>query len=132
MLTYNSRLKQPARTLRANMTDSELLLWSRFRRKQILGVQFYRQKPLGTFIIDFYAPSARLVIEVDGSQHSEAGQAERDAQRTMYLRQQGLQVLRFSNLEVLQAPDAVVEAIFRAVAQGRNPPCPPFSKGGKR
>ena len=130
MLPYNSRLKQPARTLRANMTDSELLLWSRLRRKQILGVQFYRQKPLGNFIVDFYAPSARLVIEVDGSQHLEAAQAERDGERTAYLRHHGLQVLRFGNLEVLRAPDAVVETIFQAVAQRKNPPCPPFSKGG--
>jgi very-short-patch-repair endonuclease len=56
MLHYNSRLKTKARSLRANPTDAELRLWYRLRRKQILGVQFYRQKTLGNYIVDFYAP----------------------------------------------------------------------------
>jgi len=56
MLRYNRRLKTKARSLRTNPTDAELRLWQRLRRKQILGVQFYRQKPIGDYIVDFYAP----------------------------------------------------------------------------
>ena len=53
------------------MTDSENVLWLRLRRKQLLGVQFYHQKPIGNYVVDFFAPRARLVVEVDGSQHME-------------------------------------------------------------
>jgi very-short-patch-repair endonuclease len=61
MLQYNPRLKTQARSLRANPTDAELRLWYRLRRKQILGVQFYRQKTIGNYIVDFYAPAAKLL-----------------------------------------------------------------------
>lgn len=69
MLKYNATLKPYARRLRGEMTDAEQKLWSRLRRRQIGSVQFYRQKPLGGYIVDFYAPAIRLVVEVDGSQH---------------------------------------------------------------
>ena len=67
MLKYNPRLKNIARQLRENMTDSERLLWSRLRGKQVRGIQFYRQKPIGNYIVDFYAAKILLVVEVDGS-----------------------------------------------------------------
>jgi len=95
MLPYNRRLKTKARSLRTNPTDAELHLGYRLRRKQILGVQFYRQKPIGNSIADFYAPAVKLVVELDGAQHLELGQAKYDAQRTRDLEQQGLKVLRF-------------------------------------
>src|SRR3990172_9024784 len=126
MLPYNPNLTPPARRLRKEMTDAEQLLWSRLRRKQILGVQFYRQKPLGKFIVDFYAPKANLVVEVDGSQHGDADHAERDAERDAYLMARGLRVLRLSNVQELREIGAVMETIYRAVAG--NPPFPPFSK----
>lgn len=69
MKPYNKNLKQASRDLRNNMTDAEKLLWSRLRNKQILGLQFYRQKTLLNYIVDFYCPAANLVIECDGSQH---------------------------------------------------------------
>ena len=115
MLRYNPNLKALARNLRENLTDSEQRLWSQLRRKQILGVQFYRQKPLGNYIADFYAPKVNLVIEIDGSQHLETTQAEHDQQRTVYLEQQGLRILRFTTLEVLQELEAVTETIYREV-----------------
>jgi hypothetical protein len=62
MLNYNPRLKGIARSLRSNSTDSEQRLWIRLRRKQILAVQFYRQKPIGQYVVDFYAPAAGLGI----------------------------------------------------------------------
>src|SRR3972149_1755538 len=122
MLPYNPNLTPPARRLRKEMTDAEQFLWARLRRKQILGVQFYREKPLGSFIVDFYAPKANLVVEVDGSQHGDADHAERDAERDAYLVARGLHVIRFSNVQVLREVGAVMEAIYRAVAE--NPPLP--------
>ena len=128
MLPYNPNLTPPARRLRKEMTDAEQLLWSRLRREQILGLHFYRQKPLGSFIVDFFAPKANLVVEVDGSQHGDADHAGRDAERDAYLVARGLYVIRFSNAQVLREVGAVMEAIYRTVAE--NPPFPPFSKGG--
>ena len=115
MLKYNRNLKQNARRLRAEMTDSERMLWSRLRGKRIRGVQFYRQKPIGNYIVDFYAPKAKLVVEVDGSQHVDLAHAQKDAQRDAYLMGQRLRVLRFGNLQVLQELDAVVDVIFRGI-----------------
>ena len=74
VLRYKPYLKDKARELRKNMTDSKRVLWSRLRGKQLLGVQFYRQKPIGEYIVDFYALKAKLVVEVDGSQHTEGKQ----------------------------------------------------------
>ena len=78
MQPYNKNLKLPSRDLRRNMTDAEQWLWQRLRRKQILGLQFYRQKPILNFIVDFYCPAANLVIECDGGQHYTAEGLEAD------------------------------------------------------
>jgi len=129
MLQYNSRLKGKARSLRRNLTDAEQRLWTRLRRKQILGVQFYRQKPIGNYIADFYAPGARLVVEVDGSQHHEPAQAEYDVRRTDYFKQMGLEVLRYSDRQILLELDSAVEDIFRAV-EGKIPLNPPLCQRG--
>jgi len=115
MLPYNRKLKQPSRQLRSNMTEAETRLWARLRGQQLLGVQFYRQKPLGNFIVDFYAPKAHLVIEVDGGQHFDTAHRAADAERTAMLSGMALQVLRFTNTEVLAQTDAVVEEIVRAL-----------------
>lgn len=121
MLRYNPRLKDRARSLRANLTDAEQRLWARLRRKQVLGVQFYRQKPIGNYIADFYAPAARLVIELDGSQHFETPQREHDKRRTADLERLGLRVLRYTDRQVLLELDSVAEEIFQCVT-GTNPP----------
>jgi very-short-patch-repair endonuclease len=124
MLRYLVNLKPYARRLQAEMPESELALWWRLRGNQLLGVQFYRQKPIGNYIVDFYAPKAKLVVEVDGSQHLQSDYAQEDAQRDAYLADQGLLVLRFSNLQVLQELDAVVALIFQRLINplGENPP----------
>lgn len=96
------------------MTESERKLWSRIRRKQILGLQFYRQRPIGNYIVDFYCPEAQLVLEVDGSQHMNKLAIERDKYRDSYLKQQGVKVLRFDNLQVLNQLDAVVEKVYQS------------------
>lgn len=85
MLDYEKKLKTLSRNLRRDMTDAERVLWSRLRRGQILGVRFYRQKPLADFIVDFYCAAANLVIEVDGSQHFEEAGQQADQSRTQKL-----------------------------------------------
>jgi len=119
VLPYNRLLKQPARTLRRNMTDGERRLWSRLRQRKLAQTQFYRQKPIGNYIVDFYAASAKLVVEVDGVHHLDVGQLQQDQERTACLEQLGLCVIRFSNLEVLQQLEEVVEKIARAVEERR-------------
>ena len=115
MQPYRQSLKLLARELRKNMTDAEQLLWYRIRRKQIRGIQFYRQKPLLNFIVDFYCAKARLVIELDGSQHFESEYQQSDAERDRALAELSLKVLRFDNQQVLSEIDSVVEVIDKVV-----------------
>ncbi len=132
MLAYDRKLKPTARRLRADMTNSEQILWSRLRKKQLQSTQFYRQKPIGTYIVDFYAPKAKLVVEVDGSQHLGLEHRQNDGERDSYLKSQGLQVLRFGNMQVLQEINAVMDAILRTLMNQAKeiPPDPPLTKGG--
>lgn len=113
MLPYNKKLKPLSQKLRSSMTDAERALWGRLRRKQLSNLQFYRQKPLGQFIVDFYCPSARLVIEIDGGQHYCPQGLESDSRRDCYLKEMGLSVLRFSNHDVLANTDGVVAEIIQ-------------------
>lgn len=123
MERYNQQLKQTARTLRSNMTDAEQKLWYRLRRKQIQGLQFYRQKTLLNFIVDFYCSAGKLVIELDGSQHAESNHQLKDQRRNELLEGLGLTVLRFDNRQVLLETDAVLAVISSAVeARKLNPP----------
>lgn len=112
MLNYNKNLKPLAQELRKNMTDAEKLLWSRVRMKQIAGFQFYRQAIIGNYIVDLYCPRAELVVEIDGGQHYYGEGQESDKARDNELSVLGLKVLRFSNLDVLQNIDAVLEQIY--------------------
>lgn len=134
MLKYNPKLKQNARRLRSNLTDAEQKLWARLRRKQIEGAQFYRQRPIENYIVDFYAPGASLVVEIDGSQHFTHEEAKKDSRRDEHLTRLGLRVLRFDNRQVLQETEAVTAAIHRAVmaklTSGEIPPGPPLRKRG--
>jgi very-short-patch-repair endonuclease len=131
MLKYNANLKQHARTLRSDMTDAERLLWSRLRGKQVLGVQFYRQKPLGPYIVDFHAPAAKLVVEVDGSQHFEADAQVKDVRRDTYFESLGQRVLRFDNLQVLKETEAVLEMILGVVVGRVKSPLTPLLQRGE-
>ena len=117
MPKYQHALKENARALRKSMTDAEQMLWQRLRRKQVLGVQFYRQRPIERFIADFYAHEVKLVIEVDGLQHYEVAEKLKDAGRAGYLEGLGIQVIRFSNLEVLHELEAVMAKIYEVVKE---------------
>ena len=99
------------------MTDAETVLWQRLRDRQLDGLKFRRQAPLGGYVLDFYCESERLVIEVDGGQHADNPQA--DEVRTAWLVSRGCRVRRFWNHDVLQNTDGVLEAIL--IALGRRP-----------
>jgi len=111
MLPYNENLKQIPRRLRGNMTDAERHLWAKIRMRQLNGCQFYRQKPIGDYIVDFFCPRAKLVIEIDGSHHLVGETIEYDRIRDDYLSSLGLRVLRFTNADVLTCIEGVVESI---------------------
>jgi very-short-patch-repair endonuclease len=115
MEPYRKTLSEPARSLRTNMTDAEQVLWYHIRCKQIQGVQFYRQKPLLEFIVDFYCPAAKLVVELDGSQHFEAAHLAKDQDRDAAIAGLGLHVLRFDNRQVLLETDAVLGVLDETV-----------------
>ena len=112
MLSYDKQLKALSQHLRKNMTNAENRLWSKLRRKQLRGHQFYRQKIIGKYIVDFYCPQANLVIELDGGQHySEAGRAK-DRTRDDSLTEMGTKVLRFSDREVFENIGGVMERVW--------------------
>ncbi len=110
---YNPNLKKYARELRKNLTEAEKLLWSRLRKKQLKGYRFHRQRIIGNYIVDFYCPRAKLVIEVDGGQHYEKNGKIKDKIRDKYLKSIGLRVLRFSDCEVLLNLVEVLEVIYK-------------------
>lgn len=94
------------------MTDAERLLWSRIRRKQLKGYQFYRQKIIDNYIVDFYCPKTKLIIELDGGQHYEEQGLKRDKKRDAYLKNIGLKVLRFSDRDVFKNLNGVLQRIY--------------------
>jgi very-short-patch-repair endonuclease len=131
MLLYNKNLKQLAQQLRDNMTDAEEHLWWKIKNKQVKGLIFYRQKPIGEYIVDFYCPKAKLAIEIDGSHHLVGETIEYDRIRNEYLESIGLTVLRFSNGEVMEHIKRVIEKIEMEIVT-KIPLGPPFSKGETR
>jgi very-short-patch-repair endonuclease len=106
-------LKQAAKDLRRSMTPAEGILWERLNLRRLNGLRIRRQHPIGRFILDFYCPEHKLVIEVDGPIHEQ--QAEHDEERTEQLRSAGLTVLRFKNVEVMEQTEQVLEKILACV-----------------
>ena len=109
----NGKLTNHARALRKTMTKEEAYLWYQFLSRY--KPRFHRQYVIGNYIVDFYCHKARLVVELDGSQHTDPGNIEYDQARTTYLHSQGLEVLRFSNLDVMRQFSGVCESIDMAV-----------------
>jgi very-short-patch-repair endonuclease len=97
------------------MTEAESLLWHRIRKKQLRGIQFLRQKPIATFILDFYAKEIKLAIEVDGGQHFTDSHQAKDANRDAYLATLGIKTLRFTNTEILKNCTGVLYCIEQSI-----------------
>ncbi|HET7852667.1 MAG TPA: endonuclease domain-containing protein [Methyloceanibacter sp.] len=128
-------LTEPARSLRQRSTDAERKLWSRLRDRRLMGFKFRRQVPRGHYVVDFLCVEAALVVEVDGSQHADR-RSEADRLRTAELEREGLTVLRFWNVDVLQNLEGVLALISEALSE-RSAPSPgaqsaPSSPQGER
>jgi very-short-patch-repair endonuclease len=115
MLFYNTKLKKYSQELRKNMTEAEKLLWSKLRRKQLKNSQFYRQRIIGNYIVDFYCPKSKLIIEVDGGQHYRNIGNKKDRMRDNYLKGIRMQILRVSDREVFKNLQGVLEKIFEVL-----------------
>ncbi|MBM3488269.1 MAG: endonuclease domain-containing protein [Alphaproteobacteria bacterium] len=113
-----------ARALRVGMTDAELRLWHRLRRKQNDGVRFRRQVPIGPWIADFVCFRARLVVELDGGQHATDRGAARDAARDRWFADNDFAVLRFWNDDVLGNLDGVLQTIVSETDRRLGAPAP--------
>jgi very-short-patch-repair endonuclease len=97
------------------MTDSETILWTRIRKNQINRVRFHRQRVLGPYVVDFYAPSIRLVIEVDGPYHSKIENIEKDRIRDQYFADTNIRVIRFKNDQIQNDLENVIEDIYKEI-----------------
>ena len=107
-----------AKQLRQQPTEAEAKLWHRLRRKQLDGYRFRRQAPIGRYIVDFFCPDAKLIVELDGGQH--AAQRDYDDRRTNWLESCGYKVLRFWNNDVFENIEGVLGEIERTI--GDSPP----------
>jgi very-short-patch-repair endonuclease len=117
MLSYDRRLRDRSQQLRNERTPAERFLWLKIRGRRLNGFWFYRQKPVGVYIADFYCPKAKLVIEVDGGQHSANEVKEYDKARSEYMKSIGLSILRFTNTEVLANIKSVLETIYNKMLE---------------
>jgi very-short-patch-repair endonuclease len=106
-------MKDFARSLRWNATDAERVLWKHLRRRQIDGFRFRRQRPFGPYVCDFICLEARLIVELDGSQHVD--QAQYDARRDAFMRAHDFRIARFWNADVMTNVEAVLDTIFEAL-----------------
>lgn len=142
---YNKReVKQERQNLRNNMSRAEVILWSKLRGGQVEGVKFRRQFSIGPYIIDFYSPSIRLAIEVDGDSHFGGDAEVRDLKRQAFIESFGIHFLRFTNGDVYDNLAGVIDEVMRvvrerqAIVRGKmndkrgDPPVSPLSKGGRR
>ncbi len=126
LIHNNLKFKERRRELRRNQTEAEKLLWARLRNKQIHGIKFFRQFSIGAYVLDFYSPTIKLAVELDGGQHAGKDAQEYDEVRSDYLRAQGIEVMRFWNNDVMQNVEGVLQRIAERANQ--TPPDLPFSK----
>lgn len=108
--TRNVKLMGLSRNLRRNMTDEENKLWYQFLKD--VPIQFYRQKVVGDYILDFYCPSKRVAIELDGNQHYTDEMLESDKKRTRYLNSKRIKVIRYDNADVKKKFNVVCNDIM--------------------
>jgi very-short-patch-repair endonuclease len=118
-----------ARILRREMTEAEKRLWQMLRLRQTGGSRFRRQVPIGRFIADFVCHAARLIVEIDGSQHDLP--SEQEASRTRFLESEGYRVLRFWNNEVLDNPEGVLSVISGNLRSVTPAQTLPHQRGGQ-
>ncbi len=106
------RLKQIRKSLRNNATKAEQTLWKHLKNRQVGGYKFRRQHGIGNFVVDFYCPELKFVIELDGWVHGEKLQKEKDYERQKYLETQGFLVIRYTNAQIRYYLKAIPPNIF--------------------
>jgi very-short-patch-repair endonuclease len=117
-------MRARARSLRRDSTDAERVIWSALRAHRLNGASFRRQKPIGPYVADFVCHERNLIIELDGGQHFESKQIQRDARRDSFLTVKGYRVLRFNNYDVMTNMAGVLETIAAAIDRSPSPTLP--------
>jgi very-short-patch-repair endonuclease len=112
------------------MPKAEILLWKSLYRKQLLGCKFRRQYGVGPYVIDFYCPALKIAIELDGDSHYQPGAAEHDAERQNYIESFGIEFLRFTNADIFEDLDGVLDRIAERITGQSQVETRP--SGGKR
>ncbi len=116
-LIYNKTTnKEKRRSLRKIMPSAEVLVWNKLRAKQLFGYKFRRQYSVGPYILDFYCPEFRLAIEIDGDSHTDAEQ-KYDKQRQSFIESFGIHFLRFTNSQVYESIDSLLELIAKKIEE---------------
>jgi very-short-patch-repair endonuclease len=131
--------KLKRRELRTNMTKAEAIVWQKLRCKQIENCKFRNQYSVDRFVLDFYSPEIKLAIEIDGDSHFQEGAAKYDEERQILIESTGIKFLRFTNNQVYENLNGVLEAIVQKIRELRegsiadtfNPPAPHESGGSK-
>jgi very-short-patch-repair endonuclease len=114
----NPDVKDFRKMLRANLTPAEARLWTLLKSKQLENLKFRRQHSVGKYVLDFYCPSLKIAIELDGQYHYNLASIEYDSARTEYLNTMGIKVIRFENKAVFDHTDWVLDCILEQVNQG--------------
>ena len=114
-MKHKSTTLNQAKMLRKNMTEQEKVLWNILRNNQFYGLKFRRQVPIGNYVADFVCEIHNVIIELDGGQHNEQENIEKDKLRTEFLENKGYKVLRFWNNDIDNNLDGVCEVIHRAI-----------------
>ena len=127
MQSRTQTLSPRAKRLRRAQTDAERKLWLRLRSRQMNGFKFRRQQPIGRYIVDFFCPESRLVVELDGGHH--ADQVQKDQRRTEFLNKTGYRVLRFWDNEVLTNTESVLQKIINELNHPSPRPSPSRGEG---
>ncbi len=109
---YNKNLKNFSRSNRKNSTRGERILWSRLRSKQVLNLRFFRQRSISKYIVDFFQPDKKVVIEIDGSSHDES-KYPYDVKRQKELEALEYKILRYSEFAIVRSIDVVMEDIYK-------------------
>jgi very-short-patch-repair endonuclease len=110
-----------AKGLRRKQTEAEKIIWAKLKNRQLDGVKFRRQQPLGSYIVDFISLDEKLIIEIDGGQHNESRDIERDGKRMEWLEREGFHVVRFWNNDVLLNIEGVLEKIREVLILSSHP-----------
>jgi very-short-patch-repair endonuclease len=129
---HEQKSQRFAKSLRKQMTDAEVILWSYLRREALTGLRFRRQHPIGPYAADFACMKVRLIVEVDGATHSTADEIRHDRIRDGYLRHHGWRVLRVTNDDVYKNLSGVIDAIIHCARIRRPPTSRPPMRSARR